>query len=218
MAKQKSGRKRRYNVKIDINLGNEHILEHFPNFEYFNCTVSRLNFFQPDNLVGDQQKAFILYHIIREVQHTGEAGITLGCGQSIEPFTIGIDHYYGNKHLIYGGGYYPHLTCKCEKLPFNDNTFSFAVAPHIFEHIENKPLETFKEWIRILKPAGALILIIPDANYENKARPWDFDHKMFYTPAVFQTEILDFCKDLIKMEVFNTLKNCFSINYVGRKI
>lgn len=205
-------------MKIDINLGNDHILKHFPNFEYWNCTESeRLDFFKADNLVGDQQRAFVLYHILKEVERTGEAGVSLGAGQVIESFTIGIDHYYGPKHPLYGGSYYPHLTCKCEKLPFNDNVFAFAVGSHIFEHME-KPFETFKEWIRILKSNGALILIIPDAKFENPAQPWDFDHKMFYTPDMFKAKILNPCKDLIKTEVFDDLNNRFSFSYVGRKI
>lgn len=204
-------------MKIDINLGNEHILKHFPNFEYFNCTKpERLNFFKTDNLVGDQQRAFVLYHILEEVKRTGEAGISFGCGQVIENFTIGVDHYSGPAHPIYGGAYWPHLTAECEQLPFNDNTFAFAAASHIFEHTE-KPLETFKEWVRILKPNGALILIMPDANYEDRTHPWDVDHKVFYTPEMFLKEILTPCEDLIKTEVFDSLRNNFSFNYVGRK-
>lgn len=205
-------------MKIEINLNNEHILKHFPNFEYFNCTEpEHLDFFKADNLVGEQQRAFLLYYILKEVERTGEIGLSLGCGQVIEPLTIGIDHYYGNDHPIYHGGYYPHLTAKCENLPFNDNVFAFAVGSHIFEHME-KPLETFKEWIRILKPNGALILVMPDAKYESPAQPWDFDHKMFWTPEMFKARILDLCKDLIKTEEFNSLKNKFSFNYVGRKL
>lgn len=205
-------------MKLDINLGNDHILKHFPNFEYFNCTEpERLNFSRTDNLVGSQQRAFLIYHILQEVKRHGEIGVSLGVGQEIEPFVIGIDHYHGDSHPIYGGAYYPHLTCKCEKLPFNDRTFSFAVASHVFEHME-KPLEVFKEWLRILKPKGALILLMPDANYENRTHPWDIDHKAFYTPEVFQEKILNPYDRIIKTEVFNTLDNFFSFNYVGRKL
>ncbi len=209
----------KHDIKLDINIGNEHILKHFPNFEYFNCTEpERLNFAKVDNLVGNQQRAFVLYHILREVKRTGgEGGLSLGCGQVIEPFTIGIDHYYGSKHPIYGGGYWPHLTAKCEKLPFNDNVFAFIVGSHIFEHME-KPLEAFKEWIRVLKPEGSLILVFPDANYESIFHPWDSDHKMFWTPEKFQDRILNSCEELIKTEIFNTFKNSFSMNYLGRKM
>lgn len=204
-------------MKLDINLGNEHILKHFPNFEYWNCTEpERLDFFKP-NLVGDQQRAFILYHIIKEVEKNGEVGLNLGCGQIIDPFTLGIDKFCTDNHPIYGGRYWPHLTADCEKLPFNDSVFSFLVGMHIFEHME-RPLETFKEWIRILKPNGALILVMPDANYEDKEHPWDIDHKIFYTPEMFKDLILEPCKDLMKTEVFNSLGNNFSFNFVGRKI
>jgi len=203
-------------MKLDINIGNEHILEHFPNFEYFNCTEpERLKISKTDNLVGSQQRAFVLYHIIQEVKKHGEIGISLGCGQVIEPWTIGADHYCGDNHFLYGGEYYPHLTSKCEKLPFNDATFAFVVAHHSFEHMEH-PLETFKEWLRILKSGGALIMVVPDADYENKEHPWDKDHHIFFTPNSFR-HILEHYKDLIQTEVFNNFHNSFSFNYVGRK-
>ena len=204
-------------MKIDINLGNEHILEYFPNFEYFNCTEpERLDFFKTNNLVGSQQRAFILYHILQEVQKRGEAGLSVGCGQVIEPWTIGVDHYYGDKHFLYGGKYYPHLTSKCEKLPFNDNTFAFIVSAYSFEHMEQS-LKTFKEWLRILKSGVALIMILPDADFESKEHPWDTDHNIFFTPKSFKKDILEPCEKLVRTEVFNTLSNSFSFNYVGRK-
>jgi len=204
-------------MKLEVNINNDHILKYFPNFEYFNCIEpERLDFSRTDNLAGSQQRAFLIYHILHEVKRTGEVGISLGSGQEIEPFVIGIDHYYGDSHPLYGGEYRPHLTSKCQKLPFNDNVFAFVVASHVFEHMNN-PIETFKEWVRILKPDGALILVMPDAKHENVAQPWDFDHKIFYTPEIFEAIILEPCKGLIETEIIDTLKNSFSFNYVGRK-
>ena len=200
---------------LNVNLGNEHILEYFPNFEYFNCTKpNRLKFSKLNNLTGSQQRAFIIYHILEEVKKHGEIGLNIGAGQCNEPFTLSIDHYYGDKHPLYGGEYHPQLTSKCDKLPFNDNSFQFIIASHVLEHVSN-PLETFKEWIRILKIHGALILLVPDGRYEKPA-PWDIDHKQFFSPASFTEHILYEC-DNMGTEVFDTLNNQFSLNYVGRK-
>lgn len=52
-----------------------------------------------------------------------------------------------------------------EKLGTLDSeSFDFVVAAHIIEHTKN-PLETFKNWLRVLKPGGLIYLIVPDKRY-----------------------------------------------------
>jgi len=208
-------------MKIEINIGNEHILKHFPNFEYFNCTEpERLNFFKTNNLAGDIQRCFIIWHCIQEMKRSGGIGLDIGCGQAISPWCLGYDRYSSDldyPHPEYGSGeYHPHLTGEGENLPFNNEIFCWIISHHSFEHMVH-PLGTFKEWLRILKPGGALIMVMPDADYESKEYPWDKDHHIFFAPDSFKKNILDPCKDLIKTEVFNNLHNSFSFNYVGRK-
>lgn len=204
-------------MNIDINIGNEHILENFPNFDYANPkNPELLNFFNKNNITGDQQRAFVLYHVLDEIKRELNIGLDLGCGQWITPFCLGIDRYCGYHHPIYGGYYSPHLTWDCHKLPFNDSTFGFIVVNHIIEHLD-EPVMAFKEWIRILKINGVIILIIPDTNYEPYEK-WDSDHRQFFTPQTLKDEILDKFQNQIKTEVYNTFNNNFSINYVGRKI
>jgi SAM-dependent methyltransferase len=43
-------------------------------------------------------------------------------------------------------------------LPFEDNTFDFAFADMVFEHIEGNPWEAYSEISRILKPGGMMVL------------------------------------------------------------
>ena len=151
-------------MNASIKLGNEHILKDFPGFNYRHPNHPILtDFWMENNIVGNQQRSFVIWSILQELENRGhKVGVSIACGQVIEPFCIGIDKYCGDKHPIYGGKYAPHLTYDCHKLPFNDNMFGFVVANHAIEHMDN-PVDAFKEWIRIIEPNGVLILIVPDA-------------------------------------------------------
>jgi hypothetical protein len=49
------------------------------------------------------------------------------------------------------------------KLDFPDNSVNEMMASHLFEHISPfKALDTLKDWLRILKPGGKLIMEMPD--------------------------------------------------------
>jgi len=58
------------------------------------------------------------------------------------------------------------------KMP--DHTYDFVLASHTLEHIAN-PIKAMKEWIRITKPGGYIVLILPE-------RSVTFDHKRDITP------------------------------------
>lgn len=67
----------------------------------------------------------------------------------------------------------------------NDNAYQTVYASHILEHIED--VETaLKNWYRICKPGGHLIVVVPDRDlYEKKAQPpssWNGAHKWFFLP------------------------------------
>lgn len=209
---------------FELNL-REDILKHFPNFEYFNGTEpEKINFFRTDNLVGDQQEAFLNYFILRQVTDAFDRGLTnvigldIGCGQNIHPFCIGISDYYGI-HPTYGGEHICHITSLAENVNsiFNEKSFNFIVASHILEHLEN-PVTAFKKWLSLLRKDGLMLLISPDARFENREHPWDLDHKVFFTPDDFENQIIIPNKDIMQTEVFNDLHNSFSFDFVGRKI
>lgn len=77
-------------------------------------------------------------------------------------------------------------------LPFEDNSQDYVFTSHVLEHISD-PVASIKEWFRVLKVGGHLILIVPHMYlYEKKlALPsrWNEDHKRFYTPEVILTEL-----------------------------
>lgn len=52
------------------------------------------------------------------------------------------------------------IECKAEKIPLNDRIADYIVANAILEHIP-KEKQTIKEWKRILKPKGKMLITVP---------------------------------------------------------
>jgi SAM-dependent methyltransferase len=55
----------------------------------------------------------------------------------------------------------------------NDETYDFCFSSHTLEHIAN-PLKAIKEWLRIIKKGGYIIIIVPE-------KMFCFDHKREYS-------------------------------------
>ena len=64
-----------------------------------------------------------------------------------------------------------------------DSEFDFVYSSHVLEHLHD-PASALKNWWRVLKPGGYLILYIPHRDlYEKKATlpsRWNSDHKHFF--------------------------------------
>jgi SAM-dependent methyltransferase len=54
-----------------------------------------------------------------------------------------------------------------------NDRYDFLLSSHNLEHIAN-PLKALKEWIRVIKPGGFILLILPDKRFT-------FDHNRPYT-------------------------------------
>lgn len=51
-------------------------------------------------------------------------------------------------------------------LPFDDNRFDAMIAQHIYEHIPYyHEMTALRDWVRVLKPGGALHLSVPSAEF-----------------------------------------------------
>lgn len=64
-----------------------------------------------------------------------------------------------------------------------DNEFDFVHSSHCLEHLDD-PFEAFKNWIRICKRGGYIIVTIPDEDlYEQGVYPFNFNpaHKTSWT-------------------------------------
>lgn len=62
--------------------------------------------------------------------------------------------------------FWPHVDYVCDatkKLPFADNTFALLYASHILEHVAwYQTVDVLREWVRILRPGGALEIWVPN--------------------------------------------------------
>lgn len=79
-----------------------------------------------------------------------------------------------------------------KRLPFEEGTVDTVYASHTLEHIDD-PLEAIREWFRVLKVGGYLVIGVPHQFlYEKRTMQpsrWNGDHKRFYTPAKLLNEI-----------------------------
>lgn len=66
-----------------------------------------------------------------------------------------------------------------------DATFYTVYASHILEHLE-RPFDALRNWYRILKPSGHLVIVVPHRElYEGKRSlpsNWNLEHKTFWLP------------------------------------
>jgi len=66
-----------------------------------------------------------------------------------------------------------------------DNRFHTVYASHVLEHLHD-PVEGIKNWYRICKPGGHVIICIPHRDLyekkENLPSKWNDDHKTFWLP------------------------------------
>ena len=59
----------------------------------------------------------------------------------------------------------------------NDNQYDFVFSSHTLEHIAN-PLKAIKEWLRITKKDGYIIIVVPE-------KSCCFDYKRNYSKFIF---------------------------------
>ena len=186
----------------------DYLKEYVPELDYHKV---HSDYRSPGNVVGHIQRAMVIYWAIKEHERTGGIGLEPGCGQAISPFCIGTDYYAGGSHPVYGGGYYPHVRCMGEVLPFKNEIFDFIVSHHSLEHMRDTD-KTLREWLRVLKLSGKIAIVMPD-----KRCPYHKDpsHVSECTPQEFLA-VLQRLENIQIIE-FNSLKNHFSFNAVIEK-
>ena len=66
-----------------------------------------------------------------------------------------------------------------------DDVYDFVYSSHTLEHMEN-PALALKNWWRIVKPGGYLILYVPHRDLYEKSKTlpsrWNPDHKHYFHP------------------------------------
>ncbi len=58
-----------------------------------------------------------------------------------------------------------------------DNAYDFVLSSHNLEHIAN-PIKALKEWTRVVKPSGAIIVVLPEYQFtfDHRRRPTSVTH------------------------------------------
>lgn len=121
-------------------------------------------------------------------------GIDIGCGR--------IDTHDGADPLVLENCIH-HDKDDCDAhdmAKYPDNNFDWVYASHVLEHL-NDPLTAIKNWFRILRPGGYLIISVPHRDlYEKKKllkSKWNEDHKYFILPEKNEPPCTFSFKDMI---------------------
>lgn len=101
------------------------------------------------------------------------SGIDIGCQR--DPLT----ETFRKWDVIYGDGDATYME------GVEDNSYHTVYASHVLEHLDH-PVIAIKNWYRITKPGGHLIILVPSRTlYEKKPQPpshWNHEHKWFWLP------------------------------------
>ena len=186
----------------------DYLKEFVPGLDYHKMNS---DYRSSNNFVGHIQRAVVIYWAIKEYERTGGIGLEPGCGQAVSPFCVGTDYYSGDMHPVYGGGYYPHVRCMGEILPFKNDVFDFIVSHHSLEHMRDTE-KTLREWLRVLKAGGRIAIVMPDKRYGPFGDP---SHVSECTPQEFGN-VLKRIENINIIEL-DTLKNHFSFDAVIEK-
>lgn len=108
--------------------------------------------------------------------------IDIGC--STDPLYPETNSFWRQYDLIHGDGDATYMA-DCE-----DDSYYTVYASHILEHLA-KPDVAVKNWWRILRPGGHLIICVPHRDlYEKKLdlpSRYNGDHKFYYLPDSFES-------------------------------
>lgn len=110
----------------------------------------------------------------------------------------GIDIGAGNDSMAQYAEFFPLMkSCRGWDIPDGDaqlmasvadETFDFVHSSHCLEHMRD-PHEAFHNWLRILKPGGYMVCLVPDEDlYEQGIFPSTFNDDHKHTFTIFKKE------------------------------
>lgn len=154
------------------------------------------------------------------VPYTRGRGVDLGCGPfKAFPHFIGVDN--GHHAQEFGWQYKPdvHVDDASNLDVFASQSMDFVFSSHLLEHIEDYR-GALKEWFRVIKPKGYLVLYLPDEDeYPKVGEPGaNPDHKW----NVNYDRVVEAMKDvgswdLVEFEKRNA-DNEYSVFFVFKKL
>lgn len=112
-------------------------------------------------------------------------GFDVGCGTNRLSATVMTTDWYAHVdtdliwNCVHDGGRFPY--------PFRDNRFDFIFASHVLEDFAPDEIQwVFDEWLRMIKPDGYLIILVPDI--EGKRYPGIDEKFTAESPEVIKEE------------------------------
>jgi SAM-dependent methyltransferase len=138
-----------------------------------------------------RESIFRRYEMNEVIEYTRGTGIDIGCGlNKIHSSAIGIDKRMSPSDFGYPFG--AQIRAEGDKLPwFESNTLDFVFSSHCLEHISD-PIAALREWHRVLKHNGHLILILP--------------HKRRYPPVGTPGANQDHKRDFLPQDIIASLE------------
>lgn len=151
-------------------------------------------------------------------------GLDVGCGQEVVvPNAIGFDlpdglysDYVGqpimSAALLHGSA---------DSLPFKDGTLDFVYSSHLLEDFSDwMPL--LREWTRVLKIDGRLVIIIPDAilfgQAVNAGQPPNCNHKHEGTVGELTQSVRGLPLEVLEDRLTSLTVTDYSILFVAKKV
>lgn len=122
----------------------------------------------------------------------GENVLELGCGmRKTVPNAIGVDRVPKGTNIP---GVAPHLISEADicadvqgALPIESGKFDTVIARHVLEHIVDT-VSALREWRRVLKHGGRLIIAVPNHNLRNTI-PMNIEHVRAFTPESLKNQM-----------------------------
>lgn len=89
-------------------------------------------------------------------------GLDIGAGDfRVLPHVITVDN---EDHAQFGFSLRPDVKCDCRKLDvFGSQSMDFVYSSHLIEHVPyDETVDMFREWVRVVKPGGYVVIFAPD--------------------------------------------------------
>ena len=200
----------------------------------------------PANCCGHTQRAYLNYWAIRSfIESAGGIGLDLGSAGVRHIACLALD-LYGNGEVPVYGGIMSGVQVKANAADlsiFQNDSFSCVLNSHLVEHLPceylygtetvaekiavhcpgTEILPVLREWVRVLRPGGYLVMILPDNEPAQAARSHvfaqDVSHQHAFSANNFYLDIIKPLKneELVDMIEHNTFSNNFSFNTVLKK-
>ncbi len=123
-----------------------------------------------------------VYQVIADLDCVNFSTVTLWEGSLANESTF---NYYLNKN---GRQFIAEAT---NLIPIKDDTYDFLLSSNCLEHVAN-PVQAVKEWIRVIKPNGYLLLVLPkkEIGFDHKRPTTSFEHILQdYTNKITEHDI-----------------------------